>query len=572
VAIHYPVDLPKFAKYSFVAYPILPSATERGIPDPPVQVRLETNRGKVVLNWTNTDPKSYPSARQIFTFIDKQDQYGYLGDPSKQIEGIYGESTPVATRSAAYGRLYAVVLGSGVSRLSDEAIAALKEYALGGGRLVFIGGSDPQAASDPRWKDLCPVTSLRKNTLSTCTISLPGFSQTLSGHVPVAEGDLANGAYWLSKPGSGKDAIVEAACKPYGAGSATFIGISPFDSPLTADTDLNKIMLTLIDAYDGQSVRDQLLSQAGQTPPTYGRNGEPRFERSSSVPLDHDDPFSVTLPSSEMVATILLIYIILVAPVNLLLLKKLGKSQAAWLTAPVLCLAFAAVFFHFAGSLYSATLSKKVNGVIVVDSQSPTGLVFANSQLFFPKSGSYNLNLSGVEFASNDDRRDWSRSEGGPFNTGDTLNEDDQGNISIPSLESTNLGFHQIDFSGRVSGPWLTANAQLTDNKLTGSVTNQSKYPLKDAVICAHGMAFPLGVIKAGETKLLNEEGHALGSSGANLSNTVRAENMDISAKALSQDRLVLTGTLDGFSAGPQIGSAVRGSALTLYETLGVYK
>ena len=64
-----------------------------------------------------------------------------------------------------------------------------------------------------------------------------------------------------------------------------------------------------------------------------------------------------TLPPASQMLMVLAIYFVVVVPVNFLVLKKLGRGEWAWFTAPIISLIFAGVLFSRAQNLYSAKMS-----------------------------------------------------------------------------------------------------------------------------------------------------------------------------------------------------------------------
>jgi len=584
VSLHYPVELPRGSMKSFIAYPFASTIID------PMEISLETDKGEVAEKWTN--PVGSFVGRQVLTITDNPGEAGFLklkpagSKMEMDIQDIYGKPELLPDRAAGYGKIYAVLLGSGAERMSDAATVALQQYALSGGKVVFFGGAASIVARDPRWRAFSPVQDIQTRNLGSCTISLTGYKLHLASPATEAIGTLTAHASFVNSASAGVGANVQVAYKPIGAGTIYFFGLDPFDAPLSGAEGRPELMSVLLGLQKDPNRRAQILGSVDPsgysdygnpygtsyaTTTTYGPGG------TTSVVYDESsDPFSVSLPSASLVGIILVVYVILVAPVNLLILRKLRRSEWAWVTAPALSLAFAAIFFRFAGNLYSASLSKKLNGIVVADQSEPTGYVLGQSQLFFPRGGAYDLGLENVECVTNAD-------ESGMYRYGRMNEEDigggfdavDDGNVAMPRFATNNLGFHQIDFRQRMSGSWPTADLNLTGHKLTGHITNASKYDLEGAELYVQDKLFILGTIKAGETKQLDEIGRVVAYPSGSSNHGPPLNGMSPDSQLillLSHDRYVLTGQIKNFEAGPQIGTAAHGSSVTLFENLGAYR
>jgi hypothetical protein len=304
--------------------------------------------------------------------------------------------------------------------------------------------------------------------------------------------------------------------------------------------------------------RDKFVEQAGVL-------GSPKFAQTldaclpetmnpygiSSVPMagpppvgaTSTDPFSASVPDTATVLLILFVYLILVVPVNLLILRKIGKGEWAWITSPIISLAFAAVFFRYSAGLYAADLSLASNGALIAREGEPDGYYLGRSQLFFPRGGTYDLGLERVEsiFPASSARR-------GMSPMAESLGSIDLGQVSArPNV--TNLSFREFSYLQRIpTKQWLSVSVRTKNGAPAGvTVVNRSNQTLTDVGVLLKGVAFSVGQIAPGETKTSSEKGYEMMDSMVDMAN----------AEAESGSQGVVVGLMPQFKPGPQIGAIV---------------
>jgi hypothetical protein len=583
VLLHYPVELPRGTTKGFIAYPVSQSTPES------MHIDLLTDQGDVKQIFVN--PIGFFDGRQILVIGDNSGDAVFLKTDSngneKAIQDIYGKPDLLPERGSGYGRIYAVILGSGAERMSDSAVRALKDYVIAGGKLIFCGGADPSVARDPRWRDLCPVYDIETRTLTDARLRLPNLDATVREPATEGVGLLSEGAAYLNGHSTGRGEDVQIAYRPAGAGTVYYLGLDPFDAPLNKDmgsrsagTLRGNLIKNILNVSHAGDYRVQLELSSYSVDPRfegYPVSYAPAATRGGAysmppnvAPVGEDVFSSVSLPSGTTVGLILLAYIIVVAPLNLLILRKLGRSEWAWATAPIISLAFAVVFFKFAGNLYAATLSKKLTATVVADQSLGDGFIFGSSQLFFPRGDLYNLKLENTELVESGNPEDMGY---GMMPAPDAIDAVDDGTVQVPALHSTNLAFHELNFAERTSGPWPKGSLHLAGSHLTGTLRNETKSELEGANIYANGYVFALGNISPGQTLRLDEIGHEVTGQADNGQipggNYAMLENV---ASGLSSNRFVLTANLSKFEAGPRIEGKESIPAVQLIENLGVIR
>ena len=249
------------------------------------------------------------------------------------------------TRVEAWGALDRLIWQDTDSRPARRATSstALRGWVAGGGRLVIVGGTagpsslsafpddDPALPPDRRRPTSPPRPRWRAARRA------PGRRDRPAGPRP-ATADRGPRA----RRASATDGV--AAERPYGSGAVTIVGFDP-----TADW---------LDA--ARSVAEGLWRRLI---PTRTRGGPVIGDDSQIVQAASQLP-SLALPPIGGLIALLGGYILLIGPINYLVLRRLDKREWAWVTMPVLIVAFAVGAYGFGSLLRGSDLI--VNEVAIV--------------------------------------------------------------------------------------------------------------------------------------------------------------------------------------------------------------
>jgi len=563
VAVHYAVDVEPGRKQSFLAYPLMPDGMH------PLEFSLNTDQenDKFTDRTLMRDILGQNSGEQFLAIADDPANLGDLLYSRDSVKIFYANPKGLPDRGLAYGSETIVLLGPGAERMSDSAVRGLEQFVLAGGKLFIFGGDKPSVADDPRFRKLCPVRDLQLTTLPSASFSIHDltrltndYNAKIDGPISASTGDPVDGAASLAPQNAPSSDLVQAAYKPVGAGSVYFLGISPFGANMVLRQRSSRRVQWdfIIAAMLGPHTNSASRGAPSGPAPAYTSN----YPQAGMIAPE--SPFSVQLPSITTIAVILLVYVILVAPINLLILRKARKSELAWFTAPCVSLAGAGVFFHFASGLYSAPISKMVSSYVIADGLSGQASSVGNAELFFPSGGPHNVGLDNAELIKNGINVN-SFYGGVPVDAGTDQFDvfDKQGSLTMPSVNTRNLSFRSIAFRQDLTGPLPKAELHLKDNTLKGTLWNQTQYTLEDAEIRVKNLLFTLGTIKPGETKHLDEIGHVLAQNDPDETQRYGDEY------ALSKNRFLLDASVPDMAVGPQIETRENTSDNTLFETFG---
>ena len=370
-----------------------------GIQDFGASSTLETNEGVINLPPNdlmggNARPRyvnvgddagamSFLKSQKVDSVADMNPEDDFFGDgttPKKTKQAsigaksvLDGKPDEMPIRMASYDGTDCVILSHAAVRMSDEAVTALRQAVLDGRSLVFIGGPGAPWWQDARWKRLLPAEAelqpvqVDGGVLLKAAKGLTASILKLKA-APDATAITSNG-------------VVVGVVRRFGHGQVAVSAFDPTVSPLETAEGRSVLLHKLIPTVD---VRDP----AGRP-----RRRGMRYGRPVSIG-SADDPFQLDLPPAGDIVLILVIYCIVVAPVNLLLLRKLGKPEWAWGTVPLIAASAAGLLLMKSQSLYQSGAASAVRGQIEIADGEPDAIVTGTSDVFYPNSGAHPVALS----------------------------------------------------------------------------------------------------------------------------------------------------------------------------------
>lgn len=268
------------------------------------------------------------------------------------------------TLLAGYGAI--VIDQFDAETLSGAQIQALRDFVGLGGTLVVAGGTAWRQTVAPLPSDLLPL-----RPTSTSAASLEPIAQ-LAGVTapdlvaPVAVGTLGKGAQPLV---TGADGSPLAAMLRYGSGEVVQLAYDPGAAP------------ALNTPYVGLGWMQALAPAFGQRAANGVTGGWlPAPESSFTGLLPTAD--AAPLPSPFLLAVVLLLFLIVVGPLNYLVVRRrLGRPALFWFTTPLISALFAGLFY-VSGSALQGSLQDHEVQVIKVGPESAASVVEYHRVLF----------------------------------------------------------------------------------------------------------------------------------------------------------------------------------------------
>ncbi len=353
---NYPIDLPTGTTKRVIAYPSLNqfgSSIDVDLvgaghfPGATVPIQAEGDYGNqqstVQVGLIGDDDGGMVAIR---TVAGQAGQAQPASHPATSYQDCYCKPEDAPDRGVGYSGLSALLIGAGAERLSSDQWDAIRQYALGGGNVVLLGGAGSLAyLNTPGALRLSPLSSFQQTQTPALTVSGNSY-----GPAVLIVGPLEPGATIYQSQGS-LPLISE---MNSGAGIVSLVAFDPLEQNLRQSPTARKLFTSVIPTSDpaAPSTMQAWAVQRLQAMREQDMSQKPLGSKGGDV-----NPFRITLPPLGTVAAIFLVYFITVVPVTYFVLKKIGKLEWAWVTSPLISIAFAFVFYVFTMSLYQAGLS-----------------------------------------------------------------------------------------------------------------------------------------------------------------------------------------------------------------------
>ena len=361
------------------------------------------------------------------------------------------------------------------NQLSVDQLDALRRWLAAGGRLVIVGGSAGIGTLSAFPDDILPYRP-------TATLDIdPSSLLSLLGPLPNGATALTAMAGALTHGralASSGDRVV-AADLAYGNGRVTIIGFDPTTGWLAKSSNTDALWRGALPDRTGDSamlVDDSQLVQAVYQLP------------------------ALALPPTSGLLVIIAAYILIIGPINYLILKRLDRRELAWITMPVLVLAFAAASFGYGSFLRGTDIV--VNEVAIVrgapDATEATAQVYFG--IFSPTRSTYQVEVpQGALLAS--------PLNGDPFGQGGTSTLDilqgtgPQRPSAVRNLSVGTGSLRVVRAQLPVTAPRMKVSLSLTNGVLTGTFENASDENLEGVAVVLGSSVSVLGDVPAHTTK-----------------------------------------------------------------------
>jgi len=333
------------------------------------------------------------------------------------------------------------------------------------------------------------ILPMQVNGLTTLDSSLALGG--LSG-VQVATGSMSGGTAWLSE---GDQPLL--AERMVGGGSVTLATFDWKQDPISGWTGTQALLRQFLarTMFGGQSQQSSVPFTGGPFGGPFGGQGSSAYQRSSVLTQALSDLPALDLPSLALTGVLVLIYVLLVGPINYFVLGALHRRSLAWITLPLIA-ALAA-----AGAYGGGTLTR---GQSVQTNQLSIIHVVPGSNHAYQETYTGVLTPTRGDYQASPGRQPVLISPIGPYNGFGGSGRDDirvnvaDGTVALPGMTAFTLrGFAT---EGIIAAPQLTGHLEEVNGQLTGTIENRSSTTFTDAVVIAGDGYQKLGALAPGAT------------------------------------------------------------------------
>lgn len=404
-------------------------------------------------------------------------------------------------REAGYSGVDAVMIrcDAPLDALTEAQTDALRDWVASGGHLVVTSGSDPTGLTSPALREMLPasVDPITQNV----KFDYPGGGSI--GAVATTK--------LLPKPFPGiivlksSEGMPLAVSGPYGAGRVT---VTAFDPSTTA-----------FSAWQGPAASTfwrQTLTGGDTRPASIMAYVAGREEADGAYWQYGDNSQIITpllratsldAPPVGMIALYLVVYIVVLVPLNYLILKRLDRREWAWVTIPALVVIFSGATYAIGYAAKGGRLY--VNRVTIAETSAGSSAagVYSAFGVFSPHRHDYDVDVadSGALICQPNTYRGnyyYDQQDNGDLGSGDPAHFY-QG-ATDPRIQGASINMwairtFDVQSAGTLGGP-ITGAFSNGGGRLRGTIKNQSTYSLTGCYFCAGGKAQTIGDIPAGDS------------------------------------------------------------------------
>ena len=373
---------------------------------------------------------------------------------------------------------------------------AISDFVRAGGNLLLGTG----AAWRKTLAGLSPsIVPIAVNGTASVTTPLLGGRP-----VEVATGVPTPGLVWLA--GGSQPLLLE---RQVGAGIVTLATFDWNQEPVAGWSGTAPLLRQLIArAVFGSGTANQniLYGNAGMGPITPFGSQSTIASRSAALSSVLGNLPGLDLPSLQLTGALVLLYVLLVGPINYVVLGAMRRRALAWVTVPLI--AVIAAGGAYGAGVFTKGRSVQANQVTILHLQPGSDHAYQESYtgVMAPSRGDYQAAVSGgrllISPIVNNGAYDLS-ALGTGSRSSIRINVDNN-NVTLPGMTAFVLNGFATE--SMTSAPQLAAHIQLVNGKLAGTIENHSDLAFTDAVLIMGDSFQTFGALKPGATATVNLE------------------------------------------------------------------
>jgi hypothetical protein len=311
--------------------------------------------------------------------------------------------------------------------------------------------------------------------------------------VEIATGSLTNGHPWLSQ--NAYPLLVE---RPVGAGMVTMATFDWTQQPVAINAHTREVMRQVMArAFFGPGGSAQNFAY-GIGGPGFGLGSQPSVaSKSSALTSVLGNLPGLDLPSLQLTGALVLLYVLIVGPLNYIVLGALHRRALAWVTVPVIAVVAAAG--AYGAGVFTKGRSVQINQVAIIHVQ--RGWDHAYEEVYTgvipPSRGDYQANIGGEGLLISP-IANTNGFNGGCCAPGSLKVNVASNDVTLPGMTAFSLGGFATE--SITSAPPLSAHLQLVNGQITGTIENHSRTTFTDAVLIAGDSYQTIPSLKPGST------------------------------------------------------------------------
>ena len=394
--------------------------------------------------------------------------------------------------------------------LTAQQRAAIADYVDAGGALLIGTGAAWHKTLAGLPADLLPMQLSGTTVVDSSALG--------ASAVEVATGTLTNGHAWLSE--NANPLLLE---RPVGTGMVTMATFDWTQQPVAINAQTRAVMRQVMSrAFFGPGGSAQNFAY-GVGGPGFGLGSQPSVaSKSNALSGVLGNLPGLDLPSLQLTGALVLLYVLIVGPLNYIVLGALHRRALAWVTVPVIAVVAAAG--AYGAGVFTKGRSVQINQVAIMHVQPGWDRAYEEvyTGVIPPSRGDYQARVGGERLLISP------IATAGSFNGGCCVSGGLKVNVAsndvtLPGMTAFSLGGFATE--SITSAPALTARLQLVNGLLTGTIENHSGISFTDAVLIAGDSYQTIPALKPGATATVSLTPKAVNAFGQPLYTRIYSPN-----------------------------------------------
>lgn len=364
--------------------------------------------------------------------------------------------------------------------LSNEQRQSVLSWVEAGGQLILMGGNGwgrVKAAFSPSLLPL-DINNYANVTNLNGLVSPNGDEVKTSTNLPrpatMARGQVTKEARLLSYLQDGANVVPVAAERRLGSGRIVV-------------TTIDLAMPPLVEWNGGEKIWQELFS-FNFTPylPLYAetnpqiKNAQEMLQNVSSVP-------ELRLPDITPYFAILFVYLLLIAPLNYLILKKVGRLELAWVSIPLVGVVFLVFTLNYANSQPPGQVLISQMSVVQTSPGQENAQVRSYAAVFSPEERRYDIspNIPNTDSPVRTLLTPLNRTSVSPTDAENTRTvvQGDKPRLENFQIGQWNAQGLAVETNLSARGYQVAANLYYENDKIVGTIRNNTNTSLKNTVL-----------------------------------------------------------------------------------------
>ncbi len=370
---------------------------------------------------------------------------------------------------------------------------AISDYVRAGGDLVLGTGAAWRKTLAGLSPAILPMSVTGTTTVTTAQLG--------GSPIEVATGTPTSGPVWMVS--GGHPLLLE---RTVGGGTVTMAAFDWNQEPIAGWSGTAPLLRQLIaravfgTAGGSQSFGNQSFAYAMGGPAGFGISS-----RSNALTPVLGNLPSLDLPSFQLTGALVLLYVLLVGPVNYFVLGAMRRRALTWVTVPLI--AVIAAGGAYGTGILTKGRSVQVNEVSILHLQPGWDRAYQETYagIIAPSRGDYQATVAGgrllISPIVNNGAFD-AAVFGMGSGSGSIRIDVDSNNVTLPRMTAFVLGGFATETIS--PAPQLTAHLQLVNGTFAGTIENHSELAFTDAVLIVGDSFQTFGALKPGAAATIN--------------------------------------------------------------------